>query len=104
MMERKTVVFLYNRRTMKLKRSKTLESECGAQGLYLAKVDEYNTATENVEKAEQFDKAIAQLTKWKSSLSAAKNAYVAKYQEDIDASINSTKCRKQKKLHIQLNN
>ena len=68
-----------------IKKIENFGSECGAQGLYLAKVDEYNTATENVEKAEQFDKAIAQLTKWKSSLSAAKNAYVAKYQEDIDA-------------------
>ena len=68
-----------------IKKIENFESECGTQGLYLAKVDEYNTATENVEKAEQFDKAIAQLTKWKSSLSAAKNAYVAKYQEDIDA-------------------
>ena len=68
-----------------IKKIENFGSECGAQGLYLAKVDEYNTATENVEKAEQFDKAIAQLTKWKSSLSAAKNAYIAKYQEDIDA-------------------
>ena len=68
-----------------IKKIDNFGSECGAQGLYLTNVDDYNTATENVEKAEQFDKAIAQLTKWKSSLSAAKNAYVAKYQEDIDA-------------------
>ena len=74
-----------------IKKVANFGSTCGAQGSYLAKVDAYNTATENVEKVAQFDKVIAQLTAWKNSLAAAKTAYVAKYQANIDAVIAAQK-------------
>ena len=74
-----------------IKKVANFGSTCGAQGLYLANVDTYNTATENVEKVAQFDKVIAQLTAWKNSLAAAKTAYVAKYQANIDAVVAAQK-------------
>ena len=68
-----------------IKKIENFGNTCGAQGLYLANVDAYNTATENVEKVAQFDKVIAQLTSWKASLAVAKDAYMTKNKATLDA-------------------
>ncbi|MBM6891226.1 hypothetical protein H6A30_13380 [Bacteroides caecigallinarum] len=68
----------------------------GAYGTYLASVVAYNTATDNVNKLEQFDKVIAQLNSYKSSLATLKTAYVAKYQTYIDAVVAAQKAVNEK--------
>lgn len=65
-----------------------------AAGLYGAVMNaevKLQTATENVEKAAQFDKVTAQLAAWKKSLANAKDAYIADNKEVLDAVVAAQK-------------
>ena len=64
------------------------EKDNSAAGLYGAVMNaevKLQTATENVEKAAQFDKVTAQLAAWKKSLANAKDAYIADNKEVLES-------------------
>ena len=70
------------------------EKDNSAAGLYGAVMNaevKLQTATENVEKAAQFDKVTAQLAAWKKSLANAKDAYIADNKEVLDAVVAAQK-------------
>ena len=70
------------------------EKDNSAAGLYGAVMNaevKLQTATENVEKATQFDKVTAQLAAWKKSLANAKDAYIADNKEVLDAVVAAQK-------------
>ena len=63
----------------------------GLCGVVLTREVMLQTATENVEKAAQFDKVTAQLAAWKKSLANAKDAYIADNKEVLDAVVAAQK-------------
>ena len=70
------------------------EKDNSVAGLYGAVMNaevKLQTATENVEKAAQFDKVTAQLAAWKKSLANAKDAYIADNKEVLDAVVAAQK-------------
>ena len=70
------------------------EKDNSAAGLYGDVMNaevKLQTATENVEKAAQFDKVTAQLAAWKKSLANAKDAYIADNKEVLDAVVAAQK-------------
>ena len=66
-------------------------SAAGLYGVVMNAEVKLQTATENVEKAAQFDKVTAQLAAWKKSLANAKDAYIADNKEVLDAVVAAQK-------------